>query len=228
MVYKKTKKSYRKKKRYNKQSFAKAVRNIIIKNSEKKSAQVSISNVTLPTYDPLVNSFHAQDLIKMAQGDASFERIGMSIRALSLDVRMTFEMIPPTTSTLAPTFCRYFIIKWPQKNTSATAQDAAFFLKNQLANGSSPSFGDLYNSGWNNDPNVGYKVLKSGMLTLTDKTETMLKIVNCRFNLNSLDIDFGSYASSLSPPQNSIGLYVINKSPHIQFSCTSTVVYTDL
>lgn len=214
-------------KRHNKKTIQAIVKKEINKKAEKKFRDMSYITDDLTPYSTLSTNWSDYSMINVAQGIGQSQRIGDSIFALKFNVRLTFELAPNTQSTVdPPAFVQFLIVRYPHKASDIEKLDMAKVLQEQNSNGTSDSFGQLYNSPYERDSSVPYKILTRKRFTMVDRTASQLKTFSLSYQLHK-KMQFGQATDDVSPVVNPIGLYIIGNR-NVRVSVCSSLVYTDI
>lgn len=227
MVYKPKKRVYRKRGR--KSSYNKKIQKYINSHADKKFSVTTLTTGTasLPTYSTASNPFLAVDIVNITTGLSNENRIGQRVTALSLNLRMSFE-IPTTASALNKIgFVRYFVVLWPNKPSATQANDMHAVLDDITASGTSTSFAILYNSPLNTESQVKYRVLKQGRFSMVQSTATQLKTLSLNIPIKNKVIDFGPFSTG-TPLYNRVTLFMMSDNNTIRYSYYAKIIYIDV
>ncbi|AXQ66356.1 MAG: coat protein [Cressdnaviricota sp.] len=226
-------KSYRKRRpkvrRRKRTSLRKQIESSLARIADRKFKVVRQPVATLPTYNPLTNPFSSFDLCKVSEGIGNEFRIGQRITPVSMSIRMTFEL--PSTSAQPVAYLRYFIVRWPNKNSLTIPNDMHNVLDGLSSGGASTSFPVLFNSAYNPEAALKYKVLRTGAIAMVQRTSTQLKTINLAIPVKNTTMDFGPFSGNpvaTAPIFNNVSLYLMCNNNTVQYSFYTKLTYIDV
>jgi len=104
-------------------------------------------------------------------------------------------------------------------------------LDSLSTSGTSTSFSTLFNSAYNAEAPLKYRVLKTGAISMVQRTASQLKTINLSIPVRNRIMDFGAFSGTPNPTvplRNNVTMYMMCNNNTVQYSFYTKLTYIDV